>query len=85
MPITIKKLSSKERNQSLIKRFTNAFNNARMLDEVRSKMFRMKKINKTTRKKVAARKRVLKAKYDYLEKMGKIQKKTIPVKSSSGF
>ena len=75
MPILIKKSSTKERNNSLIRRFTNAFNNARMLDEVRSKMFRIKKLSKTMQKKSAMRKLKLKAYYDKLEKMGKGKKR----------
>lgn len=75
MSIIIKKLNQKERNNSLIKRFTNAFNNARMLDKVRSKMFRIKKISKNMQKKVKMRKLKLAAYYDKLEKMGKNQKR----------
>ncbi len=71
MPIIIKKLNQKERNNSLIKRLTNAFNNARMLDEIRSRKYRVKKLNKTMQKKVAKRKRALKIYYDKLEQMGK--------------
>jgi len=75
MPIIIKRLSQKEKNSSLIKRFTNAFNNARMLDEARSKMFRVKKISKTMQKKSALRRLKLKEHYDRLEKIGKGNKK----------
>ena len=71
MPILVKKLNTKEKNSSLIRRFTEAFNNARMLDEVRSKMFRIKKPSKTMQKKSAIRRLKLKAYYDKLEKMGK--------------